>query len=249
MKIALSPAAIHCPAPLKSQYPHHICIINTAGGRNDESLLEPLCLFFPIHLFLAHFWRVSPAPLCLNYLSMPSWDAIIQTLIPCNFHTSVCTLTCLMFSITYRAASPTLRIRDTGAQTVGWRKEGFTLLRSYTLCGAAVHFHIIISYMRLLLHDWVWSYLHAYRSRLKIYQGTGDRPSHHMNYQLIMITAGQTDNLAMLSLQLGNFTSKWRYWCELTRKPNLSNQIQEFAPWKDTVWDLIYNQHTEMVLK
>lgn len=94
-------------------------------GRNDESLLEPLWVFFPIHLSLAHFWKLLPVPLCLNYLAMPSWDAIIQTLIPRNFHTSVCTLTCLMFTITYVGASSiSLRIRDTGAH-IGWRKEGF----------------------------------------------------------------------------------------------------------------------------
>lgn len=61
------------------------------GGRNYESRLEPLWVFFPIHLNLAHDWRVLPVPLCLNYLALPSWDAIIQTLIPCNFHTCVCT--------------------------------------------------------------------------------------------------------------------------------------------------------------
>ena len=68
--------------------------------------------YFFQSIFLAHFWRVLPVPLCLNYLAMPSWDAIIQTLIPCNFHTSVCTLTCLMFTITYG-----------GASSPAWRSE------------------------------------------------------------------------------------------------------------------------------
>lgn len=117
-------------------------------GRDDDSLLEPLWVFFPIHLSLAHFWRGLPVPLCLNYLAMPSWDAIIQTLIPCNFHTSVCTLTCLMFTITYGgASSPTLRIRDTGAHTVSWRMEGFTHYKPDAPWGSGVHFDIIISYM------------------------------------------------------------------------------------------------------
>lgn len=112
-------------------------------GSNDDSLLEPLWVFFPIHLSLAHFWRLLPVPLCLNYLAMPSWDAIIQTLIPFNFHTCVCTLTCLMFTITYIGASSlSLRIRDTGAHTVGWRKEGFYPLSACHCWGEAVHFHI-----------------------------------------------------------------------------------------------------------
>lgn len=93
-------------------------------GRSDESPLEPLWLFFPIHRSLAHFWRVLPVPLCLNYLAMSSWDAIIQTLIPCNFHTCVCTLTCLKFTITYGgASSPTLKIRETQALTVCWEER------------------------------------------------------------------------------------------------------------------------------
>lgn len=53
-------------------------------------------LFFNQSLF--QFWRILPVPLCLNYLPMLSWDAIIQTLIPCNFHTSICTLAGLTFT-------------------------------------------------------------------------------------------------------------------------------------------------------
>lgn len=95
--------AIHCPT---TQWPHQICIINTAEREKRWILFRAtLGVFSPIRLSLAHFWRVLPVPLCLNYLAMPSWDAIIQTLIPCNFHTSVCTLTCLMFTITYVGAS------------------------------------------------------------------------------------------------------------------------------------------------
>lgn len=102
MKRSLSTEAIHHP---NTQWPHQICIINTAWREKWWTLLEPLGVFSPTHVSLAHFWRVSPVPLCLNYLTMPSWDAIIQTLIPCNFHTSVCTLTCLMFTITHGGAS------------------------------------------------------------------------------------------------------------------------------------------------
>lgn len=144
MKIAHLTVVIQCPHYAKESMASSNLHHQHSWRREMMSLSQSHSgYFFPIHLSLAHFWRVLPVPLCRNYLAVPSWDTIIQTLIPCNFHTCVSALTCLVFTIIYiGATSSTLRIRDTGAHW-GLKWGGIYPLQRPD----ALQFDIFISYM------------------------------------------------------------------------------------------------------
>lgn len=88
----------------------------------------------------------------LNYKAMPSWEAVIQTLIPRNFHTLVCTLTSLMFTITYVGIFPFPWGSETQERISGM-EDGGTLATKGTIHGRGeeLHLHIIISDMIIVI--------------------------------------------------------------------------------------------------
>lgn len=95
-------------------------------GRDDESLSEPLWLFFPIHLS-GTLLKGLASP------TLPQLSGYAQ--LRCNnpnSHSLQFSHFCLHTHLPYvhnhlwRCFFPCLRIRDTGGHAAGWGEEGFT---------------------------------------------------------------------------------------------------------------------------